>query len=297
MKDRAVASPPRIRQSLLTILLLALVSTVAICDAQQARQQLKVSIASRGKWLDTSKSPDGGNVQTGLYPEGWTGLDIMNGTESWIHMTVKRADSQYPFLYIVVPPKTLKRQDTLEPAVDPVSKSRLSPAYVFSAVIPAGDYTISTTSAQFEPTVSTLKGISSEAHTVFLLSSSGPGSADSRQTQPSSVDTDKVRSAIDRIANGSHQELPSPTQTSTAPGQNPGWTIENATGYQLHLYLSGPTERDYVIENSGSINLDLPPGSYRIAADVSSKSVIPFYAVRQLNADTRWKSHFYIARQ
>ena len=164
-------------------------------------------------------------------------------------------------------------------------------------MIPAGDYTINTTSAQFEPTVSTLKGVSTEAHTVILMVSSGAGSTDTHQVLPSSTDADNVRSAIDRIANGAHQDPPVPTQTSTARGQNPGWSIENVTGYQLHLYLSGPTERDYVIENGKSINIDLAPGSYRIAADVSSKSVIPFYAVRQLNADTRWKSHFYVARQ
>jgi len=63
------------------------------------------------------------------------------------------------------------------------------------------------------------------------------------------------------------------------------------------LYLSGPTEGDYVIANGDSVNIDLPPGSYRIAAEVSNKGVTPFYAVRQLNADTRWNSHFYIAHQ
>jgi hypothetical protein len=298
MEDLPWLLAPKIRQFLLATFLLALVmSAVATCAAQQARQQLKVSIASKGKWLDLSRSPDGGNVQRDLNPEGWTGLDVVNVTDSWIHMTVKRVDSPYPLFYIVVPPKTLKRQDTQEPGIDPVGKGRLLPGDIFSAVIPAGDYTITTASAQFEPTVSTLKGTSTEGHTVFLLLSSDPNSADTHQALPGSTDADKVRSAIDRIANGSHQELPPPTQTSTAPGQNPGWTIENATGYQLHLYLSGPTERDYVIPNGNSINLDLPSGSYRIAADVSSKSVTPFYAVRQLNTDTRWKSHFYIARQ
>ncbi|MGA2903487.1 MAG: hypothetical protein ABSD98_06635 [Candidatus Korobacteraceae bacterium] len=106
-----------------------------------------------------------------------------------------------------------------------------------------------------------------------------------------------ISAQIDRIANGAHQDLPAPVQTPIARGQNPGWSIENATGYQLHLYLSGPAERDYVIPNGNSINVDLPPGTYRIAADVSNKAVIPFYAVRQLNANARWTSHFYIGRE
>jgi hypothetical protein len=104
-----------------------------------------------------------------------------------------------------------------------------------------------------------------------------------------------ISSAIDKIEQGRHQELPPPTQTAIVPGQSPGWSIENATGYQLRLYLSGPAERDYQIANGNSITIDLPPGSYRIAADVPSKGVLPFYAVRQLDSGTRWKSHFYIA--
>jgi|SRR5271157_834637 len=115
--------------------------------------------------------------------------------------------------------------------------------------------------------------------------------------EPGTSSPDSIRSQIDRIANGAHQDLPGPTQTSTARGQNPGWSIENATGYQLHLYLSGSSERDYVIPNGKSINIDLPPGTYRIGADVSNKSVMPFYAVRQLDPDARWTSHFYIGRQ
>lgn len=120
----------------------------------------------------------------------------------------------------------------------------------------------------------------------------GPNPA---SVQGSTADT--VSSAIERIANGQHQELPQPIQVPLTAGQTPGWLIENATAYQLHLYLSGPVQHSYVIQTGGAMTIDLPPGSYRIAADVPDKSVLPFYAVRQLNADTRWKSHFYIARQ
>jgi len=113
--------------------------------------------------------------------------------------------------------------------------------------------------------------------------------------QPTPLIPDSIRSQIDRIANGAHQELPAPTQSSLASGQSAGWSVENATGYELHLYLSGPVERSYVIASGGPIAVDLPPGSYRIAADVSH-GVLPFYAVRQLG-DARWSSHFYLARQ
>ncbi|MGA2902899.1 MAG: hypothetical protein ABSD98_03650 [Candidatus Korobacteraceae bacterium] len=147
-----------------------------------------------------------------------------------------------------------------------------------------------------------IQGLPSYSYSFFLGSvPSGCAGADSLNTAgpqpPKESGGTTISSQIDRIANGSHQALPAPLQSSLAPGQNPGWSIENATGYQLHLYLSGPAERDYVIPNGNSINVDLPPGIYRIAADVSSKSVIPFYAVRQLNVNARWTSHFYIGRQ
>jgi len=99
---------------------------------------------------------------------------------------------------------------------------------------------------------------------------------------------------IYRVAIGSHQSLPAPEQLSIARGENPGWTIENATGYQVDLYLRGPVERHYQIRKGDSINVDLPPGGYRIAAKLSNESVLPFYAVRELGGGTRWKSHLYI---
>ena len=114
---------------------------------------------------------------------------------------------------------------------------------------------------------------------------------------PKAQTESSIQAHIDQIAAGAHQELPQPVQTSITAGQSPGWSIENATGYQLHLYLSGPAERDFVIQNGGSINIDLPPGSYRIAAEVSNKAVKPFYAVRQLDVNARWSSHFHIARE
>lgn len=106
-----------------------------------------------------------------------------------------------------------------------------------------------------------------------------------------------IQAQIKRIAQGEHQQLPEPTQSYVLPGQKPGWTIENATGFQLHLYLTGPAARDYIIPSGKSIDIDLPPGSYRIAVDLSSKSVLPYYSERQLNDDMRWKLRFYIASE
>lgn len=132
-------------------------------------------------------------------------------------------------------------------------------------------------------------------YSLALRKGTGSGEAGAPFSGTSQSTASSIESAINKITQGAHQELPPPVQTQVSPGQNPGWSIENATAYQLHLYLSGPVERDYVIPQGSSIAIDLPPGSYRVAAEVSDKSVIPFYAVRQLNANARWSSHFYIA--
>jgi hypothetical protein len=164
--------------------------------------------------------------------------------------------------------------------------------------LPRMEYSIAVRSAvgTYEDRI-VLPALSPGQHYVLALKKvmgNGQAGAPLASTIPQST-ASSIESAIDKITQGAHQELPPPVQTRVSPGQNPGWSIENATAYQLHLYLSGPVERDYVIPQGSSIAIDLPPGSYRIAAEVSDKSVIPFYAVRQLNANARWSSHFYIA--
>jgi hypothetical protein len=126
--------------------------------------------------------------------------------------------------------------------------------------------------------------------------SSGAQIAPTKPAMPS-ANVDSVDAAINRIAGGTHQELPAPMQSPVTTGQNPGWAIENGTGYALHLYLSGPVVRDYVIPTGQSISIDLPPGNYRIAADVPDPSVLPFYALRVLPSGIRWTSHFYIGHR
>ena len=81
---------------------------------------------------------------------------------------------------------------------------------------------------------------------------------------------------------------------SAAPGQSTGWDVKNNTGHTLHVYLAGPVNRDFLIPAGESRDFDVPAGSYRIAADVPSSSIVPFYADRTLPADSRWESNFYI---
>jgi len=108
---------------------------------------------------------------------------------------------------------------------------------------------------------------------------------------------DTIDAAIDSIARGPHQDLPQQSAQRLAPGERTGWSVENGTGYDVQLYVSGPEKQQFAIPNGGSITINLIPGTYRIAATVSDVAVKPFYAVRQLEGQTRWASHFYIARQ
>ncbi|HUI43562.1 MAG TPA: hypothetical protein VL523_16495 [Terriglobia bacterium] len=106
-----------------------------------------------------------------------------------------------------------------------------------------------------------------------------------------------VRSTIDRISRGSHQELPEARSTTAAADQGAGWDVTNNTEYQLHVYFSGPVDRELLVPAGKSRSVDMPPGTYRIAATVTNSSVDPFYGSRTLPGQTRWKSSFHIASE
>lgn len=235
--------------------------------------------------------PDADPMHTWLHAvqPGYTCIAIRNGTHQLLRVTITKVDAEGDAAFFGYIPAD---------ASDKTCRC-CGPEIVMR--LPAAAYSVSILSENYQPFSIKIGGLSGSGYSLNLgmwklkqgcAGLEAPVDPDtfSRTSQTS------IRGEIDRIAGGTHQELPPPTQTSLAPGQNPGWTIENATGYQLHLYLSGPTERDYVIPNGNSVNIDLPAGDYRIAADVSDKSVIPFYAVRKLDANVRWTSHFYIAQ-
>jgi hypothetical protein len=113
-------------------------------------------------------------------------------------------------------------------------------------------------------------------------------------TAPPNTPTSTAESSIDRIAAGLHQDLPLATLTYLNGDESPGWTVENLTIHQLHVYLAGPVDRDYVIPTGRPLLIDLPPGTYRIAADVSDPSIAPFYGVREIPSGARWNSQFVI---
>jgi len=57
MENSSQTGQTAFRHKSLTFMLLALTLCAVPSAAQQPRQELKVSIASKGKWLDTTKAP------------------------------------------------------------------------------------------------------------------------------------------------------------------------------------------------------------------------------------------------
>lgn len=117
-------------------------------------------------------------------------------------------------------------------------------------------------------------------------------------SQPGSVPTQTdIRGEIDSIArSGQYSPLP---DAQLGIAKNPNATtatriIRNDTMYALHLLMSGPVDRKLDLPPNGSISIELPPGSYRVAARVDSSGVQPFYGVQVLEVGIDYTSQFYI---
>jgi hypothetical protein len=213
-------------------------------------------------------------------PDGFISIQLQNRLPGPIHATIDDRSGSVEFLFN----GRIAGNDGAPP-VGPITS--VSAAKIR---VPVGAYEVTVESAVGSMVSTEIKGQSSRVY-VVTIDYSGPSASSGSPGSHSS----SIRSNIDQIAGGVHQALPPPTQSPLSLGQHPGWDIENATGYQLHLYLSGAAEREYVIPNGNSISIDLPPGAYRIAARVSSGGVKPFYATWQLGANARWSYQFYIA--
>jgi hypothetical protein len=231
----------------------------------------------------------------GIMPEGSIFLVVKNDVHQWVYMKLEGHGVRFEGF---LAPNT-EEDWTHLPQGAPLNLVQLE--------LPAQIYTIQSFAKQLDNTTATatltIEGLSTEVYDLRVTPDVVAASDKPAVVPPTSnavsnsLATNPIQSAIDAIAQGAHQDLPQPEQTQVGPGQSAGWSIKNATAHQIHLYLSGPIQRDYVIPPGNSIAIDLPPGNYRIAADVPDQSVIPFYAVRQLNANIRWSTQFYIQRQ
>jgi mono/diheme cytochrome c family protein len=102
--------------------------------------------------------------------------------------------------------------------------------------------------------------------------------------------------AIRRIQAGRHSQMPPPT---TAPASGPagkGMTIENGTGYALHVHFSGPMNRTVVVADGKSESVELAVGDYQVAAEVPGSTIVPFYGRQAYQPFTHYWLKFYTQR-
>jgi hypothetical protein len=98
-----------------------------------------------------------------------------------------------------------------------------------------------------------------------------------------------VVNAIGRIQASSHASLP-----ELQPGSGAGpLTIENETAASLTIYFSGTTDWKEIIPPHSSTHVSLNPGVYKVAGELSDKSVTPFFGVRSYSGGET--ERFYIA--
>lgn len=111
------------------------------------------------------------------------------------------------------------------------------------------------------------------------------------QSTPSDSDTS---AAIARIRGGRYSALPpavaGPPKAVASSGT--ALTVENNSGYQIVIYLSGPTDRALTLETNSSRTLEVSAGQYRIAVETPSASFTPFYGEQNLSTGSSYRETF-----
>jgi len=122
------------------------------------------------------------------------------------------------------------------------------------------------------------------------------GSADANPTNTSDG-IDSIRDQIIRVEQGRHNNLPAATASPLGTSASSGSirrTVENGTAYTLIVLFGGPVEQRIVLGPGRTEQVELPPGTYKVAAHVSAPSVLPFFGVQIYSAGQEYTSHFYI---
>jgi hypothetical protein len=140
------------------------------------------------------------------------------------------------------------------------------------------------------------------------LSSSSPpfGCGDSRASQvplqpaatlPAS-DT-AVRAEVEKIRSGKYAPMPSSERTAGAAPLVAGPTtmnVKNLTDYDLSVFFDGPISARLTIKPKESRDLELVPGTFRVAGRVDAGDVLPFYGEETYARSARYSLTFYIAQ-
>jgi hypothetical protein len=115
----------------------------------------------------------------------------------------------------------------------------------------------------------------------------------SKNCQSARSDTD-ASAAIARIRGGTYSPLPpavaDPLKGVASDGTT--FTIENNSGYQIVIYLTGPTDKAVTVESNKSITVEVIPGQYLIGVETPSASFLPFYGEQELVIGASYRETF-----
>jgi tetratricopeptide (TPR) repeat protein len=106
-----------------------------------------------------------------------------------------------------------------------------------------------------------------------------------------------VRDEVEKIRSSDHGAMP-PAQramgTSTAYGRTI-MTVRNSTAYDLSVFFDGSVAKKLTLAPGSSQDLDLAPGTFRVAGRVAAADVLPFYGEETYADSARYSVTFYIA--
>ncbi|MBM3705921.1 MAG: outer membrane protein assembly factor BamD [Actinobacteria bacterium] len=74
-------------------------------------------------------------------------------------------------------------------------------------------------------------------------------------------------------------------------------TMENKTEHVITLYISGPQDSIFTLEKETKLDIEIPSGSYAVAAELINTDTGPFYGEITLEEGVRYRQIFDLAKQ
>ena len=102
---------------------------------------------------------------------------------------------------------------------------------------------------------------------------------------------------VDNVYSGSYGSLPSMEKVGFSQSSRSTIKVSNGTGYKLTVLYSGKDSKGLVIQPGGSASLNLPNGSYRVAASVTASNVRSFAGSEHLTGGNYEVSYYIETRR
>ena len=108
-----------------------------------------------------------------------------------------------------------------------------------------------------------------------------------------------TRSEIDEvIQSGKYSALPPAEVVGQSDSSGPPQIyILNETGFTLSVTFYGSVERSVKIADGNSLDMELPPGDYRVLGRATIPTVIPFVGSDKYAEGTKYEQRFYVKHQ